>query len=307
MTGATSHEAKAYVAPDLGVVLEGMHEFAATALRLGQYEVPTERAVESRVRESGPGAPGVVGELTPGVVRGLTPGVVALPGAVMRFPEVLQRAARTVLPSRDVHVAAAQVWAPVLAWMAMCALPSPAAALALFDELRLRNALAETCSAVGVKGEDAWRVAAGIRVLLRVAQEPTLRAAIAQEAFWQDADVRWLTGTHADEHGVEYFDKERLESFMCWLQLPGLLAGAQDVPGATRDASHATTASTAMAAELADAAKVAGYKLKEFVEGMIGEAAEPGKDTPEEKLVKKTAIKKKAAAKKSATGVGGKS
>jgi hypothetical protein len=296
--------AKAYVAPDLSGIVDGTGWFVETALRLSAEPLKdgektsneAESPLESRVPGAGPGAPKLEA-------------VVRLPAAVLTFPEELQKAAHSVLPSQDVHVPAAQVWAPVLGWIAVRALPSPAAALALFDELRLRHALAETCSAVGVKGEDAWRVAAGIRVLLRVAQEPTLREAIETEGFWQDADVRWLTGTHADEHGVEYFEKDRLESFACWLQLPGLLAGAEDVPGVTRAASHATTAATAIAADLAYAAKVAGYKVKEFLEEMFGEAAEArvGKDAPEEKLVKKAAIKKKAATKKSETGVGGQS
>jgi hypothetical protein len=283
---ATNGAAKVYVAPDLDGIVEGVNEFAAIALRLsGDASKDGERASHPSRDEAATwmGHPASSPELAGEVVR--------LPGVVLRFPEGLQKAARAVLPSQDVHVPAAQVWAPVLGWMAVCALPSPAAALALFDALRLRHALAETCSAVGVKGEDAWRVAAGIRVLLRVAQEPTLRAAIETESFWQDADVRWLTGTHGDELGVEYFEQERLESFVCWLQLPGLLAGAEDVPGAAREASYATTAATAMAAELANAAKVAGYKVKEFVEGMAA------RERTMVKVVKEPVVKEMAAKK----------
>jgi glycosidase len=41
-------------------------------------------------------------------------------------------------------------------------------------------------------------------------------------ALWQDADVRWLTGTHEAE-GHTYFVKESYEELLWWLKLPALL------------------------------------------------------------------------------------
>ena len=121
---------------------------------------------------------------------------VRLPWMVLKYPEALQAAARYVLPSNDVRIPAAQTWAPVMAWIALREIPTPAAALALYDGLRLRHALAEAFSAVGVHGEQAWRAAAQVRALLLMNQFGSCSAAVRSAEFWHDADVRWLTGMH---------------------------------------------------------------------------------------------------------------
>jgi hypothetical protein len=65
------------------------------------------------------------------------------------------------------------MWGPILAWCALELLgeavdeESPArAALDLFDRLRLRRTLGEAFRALGFEGEEAWRVAARIKVVL---------------------------------------------------------------------------------------------------------------------------------------------
>jgi hypothetical protein len=232
-------------------------------MRLGRWVEPEVAAtedvpVEARGLESGAGGNSAVAALH-------------LPVAVLKFPESLQKAAQSMLPCGDLHVPEAKVWAPVLGWIAMRGLPSANAALVLYDELQLRHALAETFSGVGVKGEDAWKAAAQIRVLLRVGVEASLLEAIATEGFWNDPDVRWLTGAHANEEGVEYFAKEPFEAFVCWLQLPGLIAGVEDAALPTKTANDVT----AISANLAYAAKIAGYRVKPFVEQLIkGELVE---------------------------------
>ncbi len=185
-----------------------------------------------------------------------------LPWLVMKFPEALQRAAQSVLPSNDVRVSAAQTWAPVMAWMALRALPSPAEAVGIYDALRLRHALAETFSAVGVQGEQAWRAAAQVRVLLMMNLHGTCAAAVRSEAFWNDGDVRWLTGVHGAVEEPEYFEQEGFEAFVCWLQLPALIAGGEGAVVHTK-AAHDVTA---IAANLAYAAKVAGYEVRRFLD-----------------------------------------
>ncbi|MGA8937806.1 MAG: alpha-amylase family glycosyl hydrolase, partial [Acidobacteriaceae bacterium] len=95
---------------------------------------------------------------------------IRLPWMVLKFPETMQAAARSVLPSSDVLVPAAQTWAPVMAWMALRTVPSPAEALTLYDALRLRHVFAEVFSAVGLHGEPAWRAAAQVRALLMMNQ-----------------------------------------------------------------------------------------------------------------------------------------
>jgi hypothetical protein len=192
------------------------------------------------------------------------------------------------------------------------ALHARAAALDLFDRLRLREPLAHAFAALGLGDEDSWRAAARVRALLTVeagaepapTEEPEpvgevpMRETAASEAavsegagavisgairsndqvegeadadepgddgvrsddaaaqFWDDADVRWLTGLH-DADGASYFDKERYEELMWWLQLPTLLSAAAEV-----EAARATL--EAVEAGLEDAfseAEDAGYKL----------------------------------------------
>jgi|GEM_PF-1112495 len=187
---------------------------------------------------------------------------VRLPWMVLKFSETLQTAARSVLPSNDVRVPAAQTWAPVMAWMALRALPSPAAALGIYDALRLRHALAETFSAVGVHGEQAWRAAAQVHALLLMSSYGSCSLAVRSESFWNDGDVRWLTGIREADHEPEYFEQEKFEAFVCWLQLPALIAGGEG-SGLQTKATHDVTA---VAANLAYAAKVAGYDVRRFLD-----------------------------------------
>jgi glycosidase len=186
---------------------------------------------------------------------------IQLPCSVMRFPEELQKAARSVLPSSDVQAHDGRVWAPVLAWMAVRALPSPVAALAAYDELRVRHALAETFSSVGIQGEDVWRAAAQVRALLVMNGYESCLAAVRSPQFWKDPDVRWLTGVHQSDELIEYFDQQRFEAFVCWLKLPALIAGALESASPTKAANDVT----AIAANLAYAAKVSSYELRRFL------------------------------------------
>ena len=55
---------------------------------------------------------------------------VHVPSMLAAFPEALQAAARSVLPTSEAEVSAPAVWAPILAWIALRAFPSPASSLA---------------------------------------------------------------------------------------------------------------------------------------------------------------------------------
>jgi hypothetical protein len=89
------------------------------------------------------------------------------------FPSPWTAAARSVLPSPSPQLTATEMWGPVLAW---CVLEWLAAsidsaqpertALELFDRLRLREPFGQAFTALGFKGEEAWRAAARIKVLL---------------------------------------------------------------------------------------------------------------------------------------------
>jgi hypothetical protein len=208
---------------------------------------------------------------------------IQLPTLLLKFPESLQPAARSVLPSSDVLSNPAQVWAPVLAWLALRALPSPAAALKIYDDLRLRHVLAETFSAVGIHGEDAWRAAAQIRVLLRIEVSESRLAAIRSDDFWKDGDVRWLTGVQGTLEDGERFDPQSFAAFVCWLQLPALISVAQHgslTPKAANDV-------TVIAANLAYAAKVSSFDCQRFLDFHHAEdknPKQPGKDAREKLL-----------------------
>lgn len=179
---------------------------------------------------------------------------------ITAFPESLQAAARSVLPNNDSRTIAPAVWAPILAWIALRVFPSPASSLALYDELRLRHALAETFSTVGLHGEQTWRAAAMVRVLLRMNTASSPEAAIRSEEFWDDPDVRWLAGINSSA-GKEYLHQEEFEALICWLQLPALVAIAKG-PAPVSEAANEIAAKVVM---LTRAAKSSGYDLRLFL------------------------------------------
>jgi glycosidase len=89
------------------------------------------------------------------------------------FPAPWTAAARRMLPSPSPQVTATEMWGPVLAWCALQWLAEwidkeqpERTALDLFDRLRLREPFAQALAALGFEGEEAWQVAARIKVLL---------------------------------------------------------------------------------------------------------------------------------------------
>ncbi len=190
-----------------------------------------------------------------------------LPLLISFSPEPVKSAVRCVLPGTEPSVAPAEVWGPVLAWIALGALPSPASALRLYDELRLRHALADTFSSIGLQGEQTWRAAARVRVLLNSALQPSLAVALRTDDFWRDPDVRWLLGVNtAGEQ--EYFHKESFESLLCWLQLPALVQVMQ-APSESATGTHSAKAVDEVfstVAKLILTAKDASYNLRLFLD-----------------------------------------
>ena len=96
-----------------------------------------------------------------------------MPAVEALFPAPWTAAARRMLPSPSPQLTATEMWGPVLAW---CVLKWLAAsvdtaqpertALDLFDRLRLREPFGHAFTALGFQGEEAWRAAARIKVLL---------------------------------------------------------------------------------------------------------------------------------------------
>jgi glycosidase len=96
-----------------------------------------------------------------------------IPTVEIAFPLPWPASARRVLPSSSPEHAGTALWGPVFAWCVIDCLSSSIdanhpkhAALELFDRLRLREPIAHAFAALGIEGEDAWRAAARIKVLL---------------------------------------------------------------------------------------------------------------------------------------------
>ncbi len=94
-----------------------------------------------------------------------------IPATEALFPAPWTAAARRMLPCPSPQVTATAMWGPVLGWCALELLaesfdaenPEPVA-LDLFDRLRLREPFAQAFAALGFEGEEAWRVAARVKV-----------------------------------------------------------------------------------------------------------------------------------------------
>jgi hypothetical protein len=96
-----------------------------------------------------------------------------IPAIEALFAKPWTVAARRMLPSPSPHITATAMWGPILAWCALELLAEsidPAEpnriALDVFDRLRLREPFAHAFAALGVEGEEGWRVAARIKVVL---------------------------------------------------------------------------------------------------------------------------------------------
>jgi glycosidase len=164
-----------------------------------------------------------------------------------------------------------QSWAVVVAWVAVGSLPWKSERVAIFDRLQLREALAEIFSSLGVEGENMWRAAAKLRVLLLHADAPEA------EAFWNDGDVRWLAGVN-ESNGVTYVNKERFEDLIDWLQLPTLLEIAeQDYSGAQEGVLEVEAAVEGAR----EAVKNAGYKLDAYLKSGAWDLAEEAESLPD--------------------------
>jgi glycosidase len=89
------------------------------------------------------------------------------------FPTPWTPAARRVLPSSSPLHPSTAMWGPIFGWCALELLARSVdaqkpeqAALDIFDRLRLREPFAQAFSSLGIEGEDGWRAAARIKVLL---------------------------------------------------------------------------------------------------------------------------------------------
>jgi len=239
-------------------------------------------------------------------------GAMRIPVVEALFPTPWTVAARRVLPSPSPQFTATAMWGPVLAWCALELLAESIdaekperVALDLFDRLRLREPFAQAFTALGFEGEEGWRVAARIKVVLlsgadvgkeqkpdsveeiegfrgtkaaEVEAETVASAETADErvalsaALWLDPDVRWLTGVH-EAGGHSYLVRESYEELLWWLLMPSLLRLANE-PVLDRAAIEAMgrTVEEALAS-----AEAAGYRI----DALLGPAVQEQETLPE--------------------------
>jgi hypothetical protein len=242
------------------------------------------------------------------------------------FPAPWTAAARRMLPSPSPQFTATEMWGPVLAWCALQLLAEwidkeqpERTALDLFDRLRLREPFAHALAALGFEGEEAWRVAARIKVLLLAsagigkaqeaapAAKPGIAAAEAPAqqvaapempsahdekvalapALWLDPDVRWLCGVHEAEQHF-YLIRERYEELLWWLLMPSLLRLAGE-SAPSRSAVEELSKTVVAALESAEAA---GYRIDVLLGGseaeVIGKSPQPAQEKkPRKKRARK--------------------
>ncbi len=223
-----------------------------------------------------------------------------IPSMEALFPQPWTPAARRILPSPSPQLTATAMWGPILAWCSLELLAESIdvtdperVALDLFDRLRLREPFAEAFGALGFEGEDGWRVAARIKVVLLAgagvgkeepsaaekqpsetvppASEPAPEAAGMSEkvalapALWQDPDVGWLTGLHEAE-GHFYIVREQYEELLWWLLMPSLLGLAVEAsPSRESIAELSKTVSEAL-----ETAEAADYRMDELLGSATG-------------------------------------
>ena len=188
---------------------------------------------------------------------------VALPDVARDFSASWPPAIRDYVPGAAVGVALERTWGPLLAYALLGALPGTAEAQAIFDELDLRSGLAEAFSGIGLQGEDAWRSAARVRLLLGNTEE---NGGLESKALWTQGDVRWLAGVNESD-GKTYVNKESFEELLCWLQIPELLRIARQRTGnktEPRGSGRLVVLESALQVECERMAN-AGYELDRYL------------------------------------------
>ena len=243
------------------------HRLAETLMNLSQLKPAVPAAALSAA--SAKTDDSTASEPQPQSLADMVAGSISLPSLLPKFPEELKRGARAVLPIDDAEIKPAAVWAPVLAWLALSALPAWVPGVEIYDELHLRNALAETFSVVGIEGEARWRAAAQVRVLLKLEVASSSSAGIGSKEFWQDPDVGWLAGL-SGVAGNAYFNQERLETLVCWLQLPALIRVTEGQFLPLRSEEKAA----AVAVEVLTTAAKASYNVDHFLDVLTADRLE---------------------------------
>jgi Alpha amylase, catalytic domain len=175
-------------------------------------------------------------------------------------------AGRSLLPHDEVGLHPERTWAAVLAWIVLSSMPWKHESAEVFDKLQLRSAIAEIFSSMGMEGENMWRAAARVRVLLSQSGEMgtkpdgTVANRVHARGFWADPDVQWLAGVNKAA-GVTYFNKEGFEELISWLQVPALIEVAQQSSGVVKGIGEVEAA----VVENCRVARASGYNLDKYL------------------------------------------
>ena len=248
-----------------------------------------------------------------------------IPSMEALFPQPWTPAARRILPSPSPQLTATAIWGPVLGWCALELLaesinanePEPVA-LDLFDRLRLREPFAQSFAALGFEGEESWRVAARIKVVLLTGAgvgkeepaadedvEPTEPAKSTAEAkgHAQSAPTPAKAPSPASEaervalapvlwhdpdvrwltglHETEghfYLVREQYEELLWWLLMPSLLSLAAQPIPSAESIAELSRT----VSEALATAEEAGYRMDELLGSVPEVEIVPDKDVTDE-------------------------
>ena len=211
-------------------------------------------------------------------------GLVRIPAVEADSTEAWPDAAREILPSVSPRTNAGAVWAPavaatVLQWILPLVSESSVSSVSpqaagksgqpdAFEEMHLRKPLARAFEGFQLKGEDGWRAASRVRLLVKEdVQNASPALDLLAEHFQQSAEVRWLAGVH-EASGKTYFIKESFEQLLWWIQLPKLIRA--------KDLAHASTVFAQMHEQAAAgdaAALAAGYDYDKLLKNIDSPAS----------------------------------
>jgi hypothetical protein len=199
----------------------------------------------------------------------LIAGTLRLPSLERDFSSAWPATMRMLLPSCEPGAPIERTWAPVVAWALLRSLPAAEGPVEAFEQLQLREALASIFSTCGLEGDDVWRAAARVRILLARDGRPLAQIA-SSPSFWSDPDVRWLAGVN-DSGGKTYFNREAADELLAWMALPSLLKATQSAEpvAALREVESAL-------ATAREHATVAGFELEKFLGQYVSPTAEQG-------------------------------
>jgi glycosidase len=181
-----------------------------TFLIVAHKAYASRRAQELRTAEGGKQDRGDTPASLAPVFRERIRAAMRIPAIETLFPAPWTVAARRVLPSPSPQFTATAMWGPVLGWCVLELLAESIdaqhperVALDLFDRLRLREPFAQAFAALGFEGEEGWRVAARIKVVLLTGagagrQEENVTA-LRQSPAVADAPVDVYEATTAED------------------------------------------------------------------------------------------------------------